>query len=292
MANSGKGRIIEYDHSDLVELNARLSEFIIGLGDELLEMQVNPTHMTSFYEPYINKPLQCKCNMTNWDLVLRNDDAKFITALVGDYIDRDFSPREHSEKEVETWGVSYTNDGESIDWHCHGKPQGGSTYSFAYYPKVPDGSSSLLFKDIPSDMMLWDTNFDYYKDLQDGFPEYPIYYECTPKEGKLVVWDAEVMHAVSPNPSKANSRCAFIGNIFLRYCKVEEVNAYLSEFKQYLAKYKEMINDNKPVGEDTTVYSDFDTYMTELDPVRGYLKTKFGDDKSESFVNDFLFSYK
>ncbi len=45
-------------------------------------------------------------------------------------------------------------------------------------------------------------------------------------------------------------------------------------------------------GIDTTVYSDFDTYMTKLDPVRGYLKSKFGEDKSESFVDDFLFSYK
>jgi len=84
----------------------------------------------------------------------------------------------------------------------------------------------------------------------------------------------------------------FSENIFVRYCKPEEVNAYLSEFKQYLAKYKEMIDNNKPVGEDTTVYSDFDTYMTKLDPVRGYLKNKFGEEKSESFVNDFLFSYK
>ena len=84
----------------------------------------------------------------------------------------------------------------------------------------------------------------------------------------------------------------FSENIFVRYCKPEEVNAYLSEFKQYLAKYKEMIDNNKPVGEDTTVYSDFDTYMTKLDPVRGYLKGKFGEEKSESFVNDFLFSYK
>jgi len=84
----------------------------------------------------------------------------------------------------------------------------------------------------------------------------------------------------------------FSENIFVRYCKPEEVNAYLSEFKKYLAKYKEMIYTNKPVGEDTTVYSDFDTYMTKLDPVRGYLKSKFGEDKSESFVDDFLFCYK
>ena len=84
----------------------------------------------------------------------------------------------------------------------------------------------------------------------------------------------------------------FSKNIFVRYCKPEEVNAYLSEFKQYLAKYKEMIEENTPEGPDPTVYRDFDTYMTKLDPVRGYLKSKFGEDKSESFVDDFLFSYK
>ena len=51
-----------------------------------------------------------------------------------------------------------------------------------------------------------------------------------------------------------------------------------------------MIEENKPEGTDTTVYRDFDTYMTKLDPVRGYLKNKYGEEKSESFVNDFLFS--
>ena len=84
----------------------------------------------------------------------------------------------------------------------------------------------------------------------------------------------------------------FSENIFVRYCKPDGVDTYLPTFKYYLSKYKEMIDNNKPVGEDTTFYSDFDTYMTKLDPVRGYLKTKFGADKSESFVNDFLFSYK
>ena len=37
---------------------------------------------------------------------------------------------------------------------------------------------------------------------------------------------------------------------------------------------------------------DFDTYMTKLDPVKGYLSGKFGSEKSESLVNDFLFCYK
>ena len=84
----------------------------------------------------------------------------------------------------------------------------------------------------------------------------------------------------------------FSKNIFVRYCKPDEVDQYLDTFKLYLKKYKEMVEENNPVGEDTTVYSDFDTYMTELDPVRGYLTAKFGKDKSESFVDDFLFSYK
>ena len=52
-----------------------------------------------------------------------------------------------------------------------------------------------------------------------------------------------------------------------------------------------MVYDAKPRGEDTTVYKDFDEYMTRLDPVRGYLKAKFGEEKSDVFVKDFLFSY-
>ena len=83
----------------------------------------------------------------------------------------------------------------------------------------------------------------------------------------------------------------FSENIFVRYCEPDGVNTYLPTFKYYLSKYREMIDDNKPEGEDTTVYHDFDTYMTELDPVRGYLTAKFGKEKSESFVKDFLFSY-
>ena len=47
----------------------------------------------------------------------------------------------------------------------------------------------------------------------------------------------------------------------------------------------------KPTGEDTSVYKDFDAYMTKLDPVSGYLKGKFGEERAESLVNDFLFCY-
>jgi len=83
----------------------------------------------------------------------------------------------------------------------------------------------------------------------------------------------------------------FSENIFVRYCKPDEVDEHLPMFKQYLTEYKKMVELNDPQGEDTTVYADFDKYMTELDPVRGYLKGKFGAEKSESFVNDFLFTY-
>ena len=83
----------------------------------------------------------------------------------------------------------------------------------------------------------------------------------------------------------------FSENIFVRYCKMEEVDAYLSTFKQYLTKYKNMLECEKPTGMDTSVYKDFDAYMTRLDPVGGYLKGKFGQEKAESLVNDFLFEY-
>ena len=84
----------------------------------------------------------------------------------------------------------------------------------------------------------------------------------------------------------------FSENIFVRYCKPEEVNDYLPMFKTYLIWYKHIIDEANPTGLDTTVYKDFDTYMTKLDPVRGYLTAKFGKEKSESFVDNFLFCYK
>jgi len=83
----------------------------------------------------------------------------------------------------------------------------------------------------------------------------------------------------------------FSENIFVRYCKMEEVNVYLSTFKEYLTKYKDMLELEKPTGADTSEYKDFDAYMTRLDPVGGYLAGKFGKEKSESLVKEFLFEY-
>ena len=84
----------------------------------------------------------------------------------------------------------------------------------------------------------------------------------------------------------------FSENIYIQYCTMSEVDDYLGMFTEYLLKYKEMVDEAKPTGMDTSVYKDFDTYMTKLDPVKGYLSGKFGAEKSESLVNDFLFSYK
>ena len=83
----------------------------------------------------------------------------------------------------------------------------------------------------------------------------------------------------------------FSENIFVRYCKMEEVNAFVSTFKEYLTKYKDMLELEKPTGNDTSFYEDFDAYMTRLDPVSGFLTGKFGKERADSLVNNFLFTY-
>ena len=66
---------------------------------------------------------------------------------------------------------------------------------------------------------------------------------------------------------------------------------YVGEFAQYLDAYRRMVEAVQPDGEDTTIYSDFDTYMTRLDPVGGYLKGIFGEERAEQLVKSFLFCY-
>ena len=83
----------------------------------------------------------------------------------------------------------------------------------------------------------------------------------------------------------------FSKNIYIAKCTMSEVDEHLEMFTKYLTKYKDMVELEKPTGEDTSVYKDFDAYMTKLDPVSGYLKGKFGEEKAESLVNDFLFCY-
>ena len=83
----------------------------------------------------------------------------------------------------------------------------------------------------------------------------------------------------------------FSENIYVVKCTFDEVDEHLDMFKKYLTAYKTMIECSMPTEEDTTVYNDFDKYMTKLDPVGGYLTGIFGKEKAESLVNDFLFCY-
>ena len=83
----------------------------------------------------------------------------------------------------------------------------------------------------------------------------------------------------------------FSENIYVAYCTMSEVNEHLDMFKKYLTKYRDMVELEKPDGTDYSVYKDFDAYMTKLDPVAGYLSNKFGKDKADRLVNEFLFTY-
>ncbi len=83
----------------------------------------------------------------------------------------------------------------------------------------------------------------------------------------------------------------FSENIYVRYTTFEKVDEHLEMFTNYLTKYRDMLELEKPTGVDTSFYKDFDAYMTKLDPVGGYLSGKFGKEKAESLVNDFLFCY-
>ena len=84
----------------------------------------------------------------------------------------------------------------------------------------------------------------------------------------------------------------FSKNIYIAKCTMSEVDDHLDMFKKYLTEYKSMIELEKPDGDASSEYKDFDTYMTKLDPVSGYLKGKFGKEQAESLVHDFLFCYK
>ena len=84
----------------------------------------------------------------------------------------------------------------------------------------------------------------------------------------------------------------FSKNIYIAKCTMSEVDEHLDMFKKYLTEYKNMIELEKPDGYASSEYKDFDTYMTKLDPVSGYLKGKFGKEQAESLVHNFLFCYK
>lgn len=83
----------------------------------------------------------------------------------------------------------------------------------------------------------------------------------------------------------------FSDHIYVAKCTMSEVNDHLETFKKYLTIYKDMLESACPSGYDVSFYSDFDKYMTKLDPVSGYLENKFGKEKAEQLVKEFLFTY-
>lgn len=83
----------------------------------------------------------------------------------------------------------------------------------------------------------------------------------------------------------------FSEHLYVAKCAASEVNEHLPMFKKYLEIYAKMVQDAQPLGDDVSEYVDFDNYMVKLDPVEGYLASKFGKERSSKFVKQFLFKY-
>lgn len=79
--------------------------------------------------------------------------------------------------------------------------------------------------------------------------------------------------------------------IFVEKCTVHEVNNFLEDFSRYIISYKEMIDSENPIESNVEEFVDFDTYMYNLDPVGGFMKSKFGKEFAEEYVKNFLFPY-
>lgn len=79
--------------------------------------------------------------------------------------------------------------------------------------------------------------------------------------------------------------------IYVKKCTIHEVNEHLEAFKEYVSTYRTLVEKYKPTEIDESIYSDFDTYMHKLDPVSGFMESKFGKEFAKSYVNDFLFPY-
>ena len=84
----------------------------------------------------------------------------------------------------------------------------------------------------------------------------------------------------------------FSENIFVRYCTFDEVDNYLPEFRQYLEFYRKIIDEAQPIGPtDVECYKDFDTYMKKLDPILGYMSSRFGKENANRMMDEFFFPY-
>ena len=83
----------------------------------------------------------------------------------------------------------------------------------------------------------------------------------------------------------------FSNYIFVRKCTVHEVGNYLNDFRKYISTYRKMVEDAKPSETEETLYADFDTYMHKLDPVSGFMESRFGKEFAKNYVDNFLFPY-
>lgn len=83
----------------------------------------------------------------------------------------------------------------------------------------------------------------------------------------------------------------FSKHLYVAKCTADKVDEHLIMFTKYVQTYAKMLYEEKPTGKDISVYENFDAYMTKLDPVGGYLASNFGQEESENFVHNFLFSW-
>ena len=73
----------------------------------------------------------------------------------------------------------------------------------------------------------------------------------------------------------------FSENIYIAKCTASEVDDHLEMFTTYLTKYKDMIELEKPTGNDTSEYKDFDSYMTKLDQLQDILQVSLEKKKQK-----------
>lgn len=79
--------------------------------------------------------------------------------------------------------------------------------------------------------------------------------------------------------------------IYVRKCTVHEIGNYLDDFSKYVLTYNKLVQNSKPIEVDESIYVDFDTYMHKLDPVSGFMESRFGKEFAKSYVDNFLFPY-
>lgn len=79
--------------------------------------------------------------------------------------------------------------------------------------------------------------------------------------------------------------------IYVRHCTSHEIPDHLDNFKKYVDTYARMVEEANPIESDIQEFVEFDKYMLKLDPVSGYMASKFDKDFAEDYSNNFLFAY-